>query len=136
MVLNTITLILFDSISSFEANHFKFIYKVRVHKRKAKFYFELYFFSQHSGVMPLFSYAGTGGHLCLKYSSTFLAAQIQIKYQDFDSGECLDKWYPIHQTNTTIKGGDLGSIRIRARYQHEIIMPEDKYSTLKEVRKL
>ncbi|XP_052099193.1 ras GTPase-activating protein 1-like [Mytilus californianus] len=60
-------------------------------------------------------------------------AQIVIKYEDFEAGETLDKWYPLHPTNSIVKGGDLGSIRIRARYQHEIIMPEDKYSTLKEL---
>ncbi|CAG2246074.1 RASA1 [Mytilus edulis] len=60
-------------------------------------------------------------------------AQIVIKYQDFEAGETLDKWYPLHPSNSIIKGGDVGSIRIRARYQHEIIMPEDKYSTLKEL---
>lgn len=64
----------------------------------------------------------------------YFTAQIVIKYQDFEAGETLDKWYPLHPANSIIKGGDLGSIRIRARYQHEIIMPEDKYSTLKEVR--
>lgn len=65
----------------------------------------------------------------LKFKFNF-TAQIVIKYDDFESGENLDKWYPLHSANSTVQ---LGSLRIRCRYQHEIIMPEDKYSTLKEV---
>jgi len=43
---------LLDSLSSSEANYFKFIHKVRAHKRQPEFDFELYQFF-HSGVISL-----------------------------------------------------------------------------------
>ena len=49
-----------SNLSFPQANDFKFMYKVRVNKRKIKFDLRLYpFFC--SGVMPLFTLAGTGG---------------------------------------------------------------------------
>ncbi|XP_021354731.1 ras GTPase-activating protein 1-like [Mizuhopecten yessoensis] len=59
-------------------------------------------------------------------------ANITIPVVDVKDTDCYDKWHTLQALNPTMRS-DTGSLRIRARYLHEIIMPEDKYSTLKEL---
>ncbi|KAK3098387.1 hypothetical protein FSP39_019002 [Pinctada imbricata] len=59
-------------------------------------------------------------------------AQVTVPFEDLKNVDCYDKWSPLHPVSQGVRG-EQGSLRIRARYLHEIIMPEDKYSTLKEL---
>lgn len=63
------------------------------------------------------------------------SAQILIPLEEIKSLDLFAKWFSLVPVSPTSRG-EMGSLRIRARYLHEIIMPEDKYSTLKEVRRL
>ena len=67
----------------------------------------------------------------LIFSISF-SAQITVKLEDIKSLDLFAKWFSLVPVSPTTRG-EMGSLRIRARYLHEIIMPEDKYSTLKEV---
>ncbi|XP_034325355.1 ras GTPase-activating protein 1 isoform X2 [Magallana gigas] len=59
-------------------------------------------------------------------------AQILIPLEEIKSLDLFAKWFSLVPVSPTSRG-EMGSLRIRARYLHEIIMPEDKYSTLKEL---
>lgn len=45
----------------------------------------------------------------------------------------IDEWFPL-SSHVPLKGIEPGSLRVRARYSVEKIMPEEEYSEFKEVR--
>jgi hypothetical protein len=45
----------------------------------------------------------------------------------------IDEWFPL-SSHVPLKGIEPGSLRVRARYSMEKIMPEEEYSEFKEVR--
>lgn len=47
-------------------------------------------------------------------------------------GQMIDEWFPL-SSHIPLKGIEPGSLRVRARYSVEKIMPEEEYSDLKEV---
>lgn len=58
--------------------------------------------------------------------------QTTIELGDLKSGDYIDEWYSLQPVNVASRG-DMGSIRIKARYLHEVIMPPEEYTTLKEL---
>ena len=50
-------------------------------------------------------------------------------------GESVDEWHSLIPVNLTFKG-DVGSLRVKSRYLHEVIMPLKEYTSLKEVGNL
>lgn len=44
----------------------------------------------------------------------------------------IDEWFPL-SSHVPLKGIEPGSLRVRARYSMEKIMPEEEYSEFKEV---
>lgn len=48
-------------------------------------------------------------------------------------GQMIDEWFPL-SSHIPLKGIEPGSLRVRARYSVEKIMPEEEYSDLKEAR--
>uniref|UniRef100_A0A8C8DLL2 RAS p21 protein activator (GTPase activating protein) 1a n=1 Tax=Oryzias sinensis TaxID=183150 RepID=A0A8C8DLL2_9TELE len=47
-------------------------------------------------------------------------------------GQMIDEWFPL-SSHIPLKGIEPGSLRVRARYSVEKIMPEEEYSDLKEM---
>lgn len=47
----------------------------------------------------------------------------------------IDEWFPL-SSHVPLKGIEPGSLRVRARYSVEKIMPEEEYSEFKEVDRL
>lgn len=47
-------------------------------------------------------------------------------------GQLIDEWFPL-SSHFPLKGIEPGSLRVRARYSLEKIMPEEEYSEFKEV---
>lgn len=47
-------------------------------------------------------------------------------------GQMIDEWFPL-SSYVPLKGIEPGSLRVRARYSMEKIMPEEEYSEFKEV---
>lgn len=47
-------------------------------------------------------------------------------------GQMIDEWFPL-SSHVPLKGIEPGSLRVRARYCVEKIMPEEEYSEFKEV---
>lgn len=45
----------------------------------------------------------------------------------------IDEWFPL-SSHVPLKGIEPGSLRVRARYSLEKIMPEEEYNEFKEVR--
>lgn len=50
-------------------------------------------------------------------------------------GHATDEWFLL-SSHIPLKGIEPGSLRVRARYSMEKIMPEEEYSEFKEVLKL
>uniref|UniRef100_A0A8C4IU85 RAS p21 protein activator (GTPase activating protein) 1a n=1 Tax=Dicentrarchus labrax TaxID=13489 RepID=A0A8C4IU85_DICLA len=48
-------------------------------------------------------------------------------------GQMIDEWFPL-SSHVPLKGIEPGSLRVRARYSMEKIMPEEEYSEFKEVQ--
>ncbi len=51
---------------------------------------------------------------------------------DLVPGEYVDAWHSLSPLNLTTKG-DVGSLRVKSKYLHEVIMPLKEYTSLKEV---
>ncbi|GAB1609426.1 ras GTPase-activating protein 1-like [Argonauta hians] len=58
--------------------------------------------------------------------------QTTLDLNDLKSGEFIDEWYSLQAVNIANRG-DMGSLRIKSRYLHEVIMPPGEYTTLKEL---
>ena len=52
---------------------------------------------------------------------------------DLRAGETLDEWQNMYAANVSSRVESAGSLRVRSRYQHEVIMPLKEYTSLKEV---
>ena len=65
--------------------------------------------------------------------SLFSAVNMLVHLNDMQPGETIDEWHNLTPINLTTKG-NFGSLRVRAKYLHEVIMPLKEYSSLKEVR--
>lgn len=48
-------------------------------------------------------------------------------------GQMIDEWFQL-SSHVPLKGIEPGSLRVRARYSMEKIMPEEEYNEFKEVR--
>ncbi|XP_053405598.1 ras GTPase-activating protein 1-like [Mercenaria mercenaria] len=66
-----------------------------------------------------------------KRSKDTEVAHITIPLVEFDNGELIDKWYTL-QPHAAVRC-DMGSIRLRTRYIHQVIMPEEQYTSLKDL---
>ncbi len=55
-----------------------------------------------------------------------------VNLNKMEPGEAVDEWHNLMPVNLTFKG-DVGSIRVKARFLHEVIMPLKEYTSLKEV---
>ena len=60
------------------------------------------------------------------------SVSLTINLNELQGGEQCHEWYNLQPVNLTTKG-NCGSLRCQARYLHEIIMPLEKYSSMKEV---
>jgi len=72
--------------------------------------------------------------MCSNYKScvpTCFAANVIIPLLEFDSGELVDKWYTLNP-HAAVRC-DVGSVRLRTRYIHQVIMPVEQYTSLKDV---
>ena len=65
-------------------------------------------------------------------SLLFFSGSIILELQEFQDGELVDKWYQLIPP-PSIRCGDMGSIRLKTRYIHQVIMPEEQYTSLKDV---
>lgn len=64
-------------------------------------------------------------HLSL---SVFMRCQLNR----LQKGQMIDEWFPL-SSHVPLKGIEPGSLRVRARYSMEKIMPEEEYFEFKEV---
>ena len=76
-------------------------------------------------------------HCSLLLFSVFtFSASVHLELQDFQNTELVDKWYPLSAPQGSVRSGDPGSIRLKTRYIHQVIMPEEQYTSLKDVSTL
>jgi len=61
-----------------------------------------------------------------------IAANMRVFLSDLPTGQQTDEWYTLNVVSQSNKS-DMGSVRVSAKYQHEVIMPLKEYSSLKEV---
>jgi len=61
-------------------------------------------------------------------ASVFMRCQLNR----LQKGQMIDEWFPL-SSHVPLKGIEPGSLRVRARYSMEKIMPEEEYSEFKEV---
>ena len=62
-----------------------------------------------------------------------IAASVHLELQEFQNTELVDKWYPLVPSATFRGSGEVGSIRLKTRFIHQVIMPEEQYTSLKDV---
>lgn len=62
--------------------------------------------------------------------SVFMRCQLNR----LQKGQMIDEWFPL-SSHVPLKGIEPGSLRVRARYSMEKIMPEEEYAEFKEVGK-
>lgn len=67
-------------------------------------------------------------HFNLFSSSVFMRCQLNR----LQKGQMIDEWFPL-SSHVPLKGIEPGSLRVRARYSMEKIMPEEEYNEFKEV---
>ena len=77
-------------------------------------------FTLHVAVMN-----GKGGNKRAKEAEV---AEVTIDLTSIKSGSESEEWYPLSGVTPI---GEWGSLRIRMRYLHDLIMPEEEYSPLK-----
>ncbi len=69
----------------------------------------------------------------LQKCSLSIAVSMMVNLDTIQPGESVDEWHNLIPVNLTFKG-DVGSVRVKARYLHEVIMPLKEYTSLKEVQ--
>lgn len=67
-----------------------------------------------------------------KESKSTEVANVEIELSSLKSGEEIEKCFPLNGLQTPLRE-DYGSIRLKLRYVHEIIMPFEEYSILKDL---
>jgi Ras GTPase-activating protein 1 len=58
-------------------------------------------------------------------------AEVTLELANLTSGEEDEQWHPL--LGVTPVGGEWGSLRLRVRYLHDLIMPKEEYSALLEL---
>lgn len=64
--------------------------------------------------------------------SLSLSVFMRCQLNRLQKGQMIDEWFPL-SSHVPLKGIEPGSLRVRARYSMEKIMPEEEYSEFKEV---
>jgi len=59
-------------------------------------------------------------------------ANVIVPLMEFDSGELVDKWYTL-SPHGGLRGDGGTTVRLRTRYIHQVIMPIEQYTSLKDV---
>lgn len=62
----------------------------------------------------------------------YFSAEMIVELENLISGEEIEDWFPLGGLIPPIRE-DWGSLRVRIRYIHEVIMPLAEYNALKEV---
>lgn len=62
----------------------------------------------------------------------FFLAEVIVELENLISGEEIEDWFALGGLTPPIRE-DWGSLRVRIRYIHEVIMPLAEYNALKEV---
>ena len=57
-------------------------------------------------------------------------AQVTINLQNLKNGQEVEEWHTLQGVTAVL---DFGSIRLKVRYLHDLIMPEDEYSPMKDL---
>ncbi|KAL9987198.1 hypothetical protein ACROYT_G001462 [Oculina patagonica] len=66
-----------------------------------------------------------------KRSKDVLVGNAMVPLNRLPKGNVLDEWYPVLPPSHAKM--EVGSIRVRSKFTHEIIMPVEEYSSLKEI---
>lgn len=70
--------------------------------------------------------------LLSSFPPDFLSVFMRCQLNRLQKGQMIDEWFPL-SSHVPLKGIEPGSLRVRARYSMEKIMPEEEYSEFKEV---
>lgn len=57
-------------------------------------------------------------------------AEVTVELASLKNGEEIDEWYPLAGITPI---GEWGTLRLRLRYRHDLVMPPDEYNPLKEL---
>ena len=63
----------------------------------------------------------------------YFSASVHLELQEFQNTELVDKWYSFVPSATFRGSGEVGALRLKTRYIHQVIMPEEQYTSLKDV---
>nr|CAH0102365.1 unnamed protein product [Daphnia galeata] len=65
-----------------------------------------------------------------KRSKDSEVAELTVEFSNLSNGDEVEEWYNLSGMTPV---GEWGTIRLRTRYLHDLIMPEEEYSPLKEL---
>lgn len=68
-----------------------------------------------------------------KRSKDSEVAELTVEFSNLSNGDEVEEWYNLSGMTPV---GEWGTIRLRTRYLHDLIMPEEEYSPLKGIRVL
>ncbi len=62
-----------------------------------------------------------------------VSAEVTFPLKLQETVDAVDDWFPLVAAAPNMKG-EMGSIRLKAQYIHEVVMPLEEYTSLKEVQ--
>lgn len=68
-----------------------------------------------------------------KRSKDTEVVNLKVYLSDLQVGETVDEWQSLYPANVSSRVEAAGSLRVKSRYQHEVIMPLKEYTSLKEL---
>ena len=62
-----------------------------------------------------------------------MSGSVTIPLSTLENQETVDERHPMVTPGGVLNKGDVGSLRFRTLYKHQVLLPQAEYTTLKEV---
>ena len=73
-----------------------------------------------------------GGEHSLHHCWCF-AGSVTVQLASLENQESVDEHYPMVAVGGALSKGEVGSLRFRTHYKHQVLLPQAEYTSLKEV---
>ena len=61
------------------------------------------------------------------------AGSVTVQLASLENQESVDEHYPMVAVGGALSKGEVGSLRFRTHYKHQVLLPQAEYTSLKEV---
>ena len=62
-----------------------------------------------------------------------VTGSVTVQLSSLENQESVDEHYPMVAVGGMLNKGEVGSLRFRAHYKHQVLLPQAEYTSLKEV---